>query len=278
MLESNEVIAAVYSHHSDHREDREFAIKVCFLSKCTAFGTMKLDWEKATNWENKGVFAGRNTNDNTKSTLDASIITDIGRSESKSLAESYTFSRTSGYELETSLSVTAGYEWGNDITGKGSVSATRGFSATWSTSKTWERSKTSEITEENNYQTRFTGNCGAGCFCRMEVMMSHAIADIPYTITAKYPGTGETCPPENGILKVTRTWNGHFEVTSSCDVEHSCDPGQNSWGCCSPSKPCPEGEGDCDNDSECSGNLVCGSNNCKKWNSKAHSAMDCCSG
>ena len=34
------------------------------------------------------------------------------------------------------------------------------------------------------------------------------------------------------------------------------------WSCCSSSNQCGIGEGDCDNDSECSGNLVCGTDNC----------------
>jgi len=35
-----------------------------------------------------------------------------------------------------------------------------------------------------------------------------------------------------------------------------------SWACCTKAAPCGVGEGDCDNDKECSGNLVCGKNNC----------------
>ena len=34
--------------------------------------------------------------------------------------------------------------------------------------------------------------------------------------------------------------------------------------CCTGSKPCGEGEGDCDYDSECAGNLVCGLDNCRR--------------
>ena len=53
--------------------------------------------------------------------------------------------------------------------------------------------------------------------------------------------------------------------------------------CCTPDTPCGEGEGDCDDDNECLGNLKCGQdkaqhdNNCAAhfdsvWDSKA----DCC--
>jgi len=55
--------------------------------------------------------------------------------------------------------------------------------------------------------------------------------------------------------------------------------------CCSPENPCDEGEGDCDgpldgglNDGHagCKGDLVCGSNNCKKFGSYYHDKDDCC--
>ena len=56
-----------------------------------------------------------------------------------------------------------------------------------------------------------------------------------------------------------------------------CNEGmtQDIKACCSISNPCFEGQGDCDDDSECLGNLVCGSENCD--NSKFPSiSTDCC--
>ena len=55
--------------------------------------------------------------------------------------------------------------------------------------------------------------------------------------------------------------------------------------CCTPEQPCQEGEGDCDgpgdgglNDGHagCKGDLVCGSNNCKKFGAYYHEKDDCC--
>merc|ERR1711879_903114 len=55
--------------------------------------------------------------------------------------------------------------------------------------------------------------------------------------------------------------------------------------CCTPEQPCGLGEGDCDgpldggvNDGHrgCQGNLVCGSNNCKKFGDYYHPKDDCC--
>ena len=45
--------------------------------------------------------------------------------------------------------------------------------------------------------------------------------------------------------------------------------------CCNQFHPCGDGEGDCDDDSECSGNLICGRGNCnrKKFPSEK---TDCC--
>merc|ERR1712172_419809 len=69
-------------------------------------------------------------------------------------------------------------------------------------------------------------------------------------------------------------------------------PGQRCAGrnyngkrCCTPENPCDEGEGDCDgpgdggkNDGHrgCKGDLVCGSNNCKKFGHYYHEKDDCC--
>merc|ERR1711955_58722 len=55
--------------------------------------------------------------------------------------------------------------------------------------------------------------------------------------------------------------------------------------CCTPENPCGYGEGDCDgpgdggaNDGHqgCRGDLVCGSNNCKKFGLNFHEKDDCC--
>jgi len=54
--------------------------------------------------------------------------------------------------------------------------------------------------------------------------------------------------------------------------------------CCTPEEPCEEGEGDCDGSEEgngdggagCKGDLVCGSNNCKKFGAYYHERDDCC--
>ena len=59
----------------------------------------------------------------------------------------------------------------------------------------------------------------------------------------------------------------------------------NGRRCCTPEKPCNEGEGDCDGpgdgglndgDEGCKGNLVCGSNNCKQFGLYYHDKDDCC--
>jgi len=46
--------------------------------------------------------------------------------------------------------------------------------------------------------------------------------------------------------------------------------------CCTMENPCDEGEGDCENDFECNGNLVCGVNNCKQFSDVFHPKDDCC--
>ena len=50
--------------------------------------------------------------------------------------------------------------------------------------------------------------------------------------------------------------------------------------CCESEDPewdkCTEGQGDCDSDSGCAGNLVCGKNNCRDYHSDASPNDDCC--
>ena len=57
-----------------------------------------------------------------------------------------------------------------------------------------------------------------------------------------------------------------------------CDPGRDDASCCTDAAQCSEGEGDCDYDSECAGDLVCGTNNCQLWNPLAKLDYDCCQG
>ena len=51
-----------------------------------------------------------------------------------------------------------------------------------------------------------------------------------------------------------------------------CASGSNDWNCCSSSSQCGLGEGDCDYDSDCAGDLVCGRNNC----ADGDFGLDCC--
>ena len=56
-----------------------------------------------------------------------------------------------------------------------------------------------------------------------------------------------------------------------------CDSGKTDFYCCTKDHPCLlGGEGDCDNDDECWEDLVCGTDNCKKWVPGAHDDIDCC--
>ena len=58
-----------------------------------------------------------------------------------------------------------------------------------------------------------------------------------------------------------------------------CDPGLGhiTGNCCNePGKPCYEGEGDCDRDSHCAGDLVCGKDNCRRFNPASPATHDCC--
>ena len=79
--------------------------------------------------------------------------------------------------------------------------------------------------------------------------------------------------------KSTGDWND--AESSSSLIRHyicqskepmRCDPKNNHWSCCSDTTPCGVGEGDCDRDSHCAGDLKCGKDNCPA----GHGNMDCC--
>ena len=44
-------------------------------------------------------------------------------------------------------------------------------------------------------------------------------------------------------------------------------------GCCSNENPCGKDQGDCDYDSECADDLICGEQNCYGWGNLGY---DCC--
>ena len=64
-----------------------------------------------------------------------------------------------------------------------------------------------------------------------------------------------------------------IESNSGCDGKL---PGRDGEGCCTTSNTCKIGEGDCDSDSECTGNLVCGTDNCLSIFGHSPSDFDCC--
>ena len=81
-----------------------------------------------------------------------------------------------------------------------------------------------------------------------------------------------------GIGCCTRQCNGHSDCTSGeCNAERSqcrLNSGTVDWSKCSQDDPCADGVGDCDNDGECEGLLVCGNDKCLN----GPSTMDCCIG
>ena len=65
-------------------------------------------------------------------------------------------------------------------------------------------------------------------------------------------------------------WEGIIDELNTAKEE--CTGGDS---CCTTEKPCNEKQGDCDKDSECSGSLTCGSNNCPKTGTFQNDD-DCC--
>lgn len=75
-----------------------------------------------------------------------------------------------------------------------------------------------------------------------------------------------------------RDFNPSAEETYDCCVRpiQKCNGEEGTGCCCTAENPCELGGGDCDKDSECSGDLVCGYNNCRDFHQNAGSTHDCC--
>ena len=58
-------------------------------------------------------------------------------------------------------------------------------------------------------------------------------------------------------------------------LDTGCNVPSGGWSCCTTTNQCGIGEGDCDTDSQCSGNLKCGTDNCDTAVGFP-SAYDCC--
>jgi hypothetical protein len=73
-----------------------------------------------------------------------------------------------------------------------------------------------------------------------------------------------------------------FLITSVPVAESStCDgDGSTNFDCCTNDAPCVKGNGDCDFDTDCAGDLYCGEDNCLLYHSTLNSAWettaDCC--
>ena len=56
-----------------------------------------------------------------------------------------------------------------------------------------------------------------------------------------------------------------------------CDASKNDADCCTSSFPCAIGDGDCDEDEDCDGDLICGIDNCQYFDSAwPGTTTDCC--
>ena len=62
----------------------------------------------------------------------------------------------------------------------------------------------------------------------------------------------------------------------SRDSPQDCHGETGQGSCCTPGQPCWLWAGDCDSDSDCVGDLVCGTDNCHQMYPGVPSTSDCC--
>ena len=102
---------------------------------------------------------------------------------------------------------------------------------------------------------------------------------------------GEPCPPTTDAPTTTEAPTTEAPTTEAPTTEApttagpkskaACNPAtweKFSWACCTKKDPCYVDEGDCDNDAECAGDLVCGKNNCPETFTvrRGKNRPDCC--
>ena len=83
-------------------------------------------------------------------------------------------------------------------------------------------------------------------------------------------------------LTTSATTTTQVPVTTTTPPSTNCNGiPTTDWSCCSSFNQCNVGEGDCDVDYQCKGNLRCGNNNCKAigiTGSNWYDSADCCEG
>jgi len=154
ILGPKQVIAQLYSKHSNRQEDREFQVKQCdLILKCDQL--VKIEYGEIQQSASTDNIIGNSTYDNRRGASTNQFTAAITRTQQESHSDSYTFSRTSGWSNTGSIAVTAGYNWGVKVAG-GSFSVTAGFSHTYQTSQTWQRTQTKTYAEMNGNKVAFT--------------------------------------------------------------------------------------------------------------------------
>merc|ERR1711974_515505 len=118
----------------------------------------------------------------------------------------------------------------------------------------------------------------------------HGVSVRLQTATSGVPKRMRSCiPPKFGGYNCpTETYHGvKYTDIEGCKPEcaqeskAACNPvtwEKFSWACCTKKDPCYVDEGDCDNDNECAGDLVCGKNNCPDTFTvrRGKNRSDCC--
>merc|ERR1712133_91072 len=93
--------------------------------------------------------------------------------------------------------------------------------------------------------------------------------------------TTTTPEPTTTTPKPITTTTPEPTTTMAVNSKAACNPAtwvKFSWACCTKKDPCYIDEGDCDNDKECAGDLVCGKNNCPETFTvrRGKNRPDCC--
>ena len=117
------------------------------------------------------------------------------------------------------------------------------------------------------------GDCDSDSDCAGDLVCG---TDNCQNYDSAFSSTHDCCETGNKIIQ----WQAIIGIfkkkcgfyTSGCNAILGMD----NHSCCTSSYPCVTGEGDCDSDSDCAGDLVCGTDNCRNFDSAYTAEADCC--
>lgn len=203
LKDSRQVIAGIHSIHNSRKEDRMFKVKVCDLvPKCGVLDRTEYNYDEEV-YNRKIVLDQTVVQDNRDNpTVEEPVVIEYWVEFDDLMRESYEYGHASGYELGTSLDVSASYNWGVGDFTVATLTGTVGMSSTNYEEDTWTRSEETEYSEGNGVKKTVPDVCPPNMWCSFSLVVEEGESKIPYTSYAYTRGDPTDICVEHGILTI----------------------------------------------------------------------------